>query len=150
MDKAMKKKSNTLDKFFEALLQEDVIEAIFKSLTWFFAVAVLMRIIPIAICCEEYFFAFCSFFVLIGLVALICAYGVKKILVPIDIAIGADLTIIKELNELPGQTDGKRYRRVFRFLFGTTIGWIYFGAASLYVWFFFTAMGFISLPITPK
>lgn len=138
------KQPSNIDKFFEVVLNEDVIEAILKNLTGFFAAATIARIIPLAMPAKEFLFVLLAGIAFIAIVFLNLMYGVKKILIPIDIALGAHLSIIKDLNKLPGQTDNKRLRRVFSFLFKTKAGWIYLITSYLFIWFVFTAMGLLA------
>ena len=146
----MTKPPSNIDKLFDIILREDVTEAILKNLTWFFAAATVTRIIPLAIFAQEYLFVFLAFAAFIIIVFLNLAYGIKKILVPIDIALGGHLSIVKDLNKLSGQSGTRRFRRIFSFIFLTKAGWGYFVASFLFMWFVFTAMRLISMPATLK
>lgn len=138
--------STTSKKFSDAILNVDVIEAILKNLTWFFAAATILRVIPLAISLREYLFVALAFCAFIGIVFLNLAYGVKKILLPIDIAMGAHLSIVKDLNKLPEQSDVRRLKRTFAFLFVTKGGWAYLITSFMFMWFVLTALQLLSMP----
>ncbi|WP_150430887.1 hypothetical protein [Dechloromonas sp. CZR5] len=142
----MTTESSTSKKFSDAILDVEVIEAILKNLTWFFAAATIMRVVPLAISLREYLFVVLAFCAFIGIVFLNLAYGVKKILLPIDIAMGAHLSIVKDLNKLPGQSDAKRLKRTFSFLFCTKGGWSYLIVSFMFMWFVLTALQLLSIP----
>ncbi len=134
----------------DILIGRDVIEAIFKNLTWYFACAAIFKFSLIALNSGRHLLTSGLLLLFLFLFILNLIYGMRYILLPLDAAFDNKFETTRQKNSQPDQSSIMRLTRSIKYIFFTVPGWFYILVMLVYVPLTFKLVGIAAQQLVTK